>query len=227
MYQAKITLLNGGTQLLPLQATQTPDGLLLTLKRSAVSADFARIDLLPDYFNAAAGESGYYLLPHVHGCRLASFTPHENAEYCRNADNRFMPLCGKKSADRAELLLSIGMRDQVRFGAKVENNLYSLVPYLPACKLYEDITLLLFTLPGANADYSAMARCYRNYLLKTGRCERLSDRAKKRSVLSYIAKAPEIRIRMGWKPAPSPIAHQTPQNEPEMTVACTLPMWSA
>ena len=222
MFQAKITLQNGSTQMHPLQAVQTPDGLLLTLKKTAVPADFARIDLLPNLFNAAAGESGYYLLPHVHGCRLAHFTPHENAEYCLNADNRFMPLCGKKSADKAELLLSIGMRDQTRFGAKVENNLYSLMPYLPACELYEDITLLLFTLPGANADYSAMARCYRNYLLKNGICTRLSERAKLRPVLSYIAQAPEIRIRLGWKPAPSPVAHQTPKTEPEMKVACTF-----
>lgn len=222
MYQAKIFLPNGSTQSLPLQAANTPDGLLLTLKQKNVPAKFTRIELLPNYFNATAGQSGYYLLPHVHGCRLASFTPHENAEYCLNSDNRFMPLCGKKSADKAELLLSLGMRDQTRFGAKVENGVYSLIPYLPACTLYEDISLLLITLPGANADYSAMARCYRNYLLKNGLCTRLSERAKTRPILKYLAEAPEIRIRMGWKPAPSPVAHQTPENEPEMKVACTF-----
>ena len=114
------------------------------------------------------------------------------------------------------------MRDQTRFGAKVENGVYSLIPYLSACTLYEDISLLLITLPGANADYSAMARCYRNYLLKNGLCTRLSERAKTRPILKYLAEAPEIRIRMGWKPAPSPVAHQTPENEPEMKVACTF-----
>lgn len=33
---------------------------------------------------------------------------------------------------------------------------------------------------------------------------------------------PKSRIRLGWKPAPSPIACQTQENEPEMKVACTF-----
>ena len=43
-----------------------------------------------------------------------------------------------------------------------------------------------------------------------------------REALKYAAAAPEIRIRMGWKPAPPTVLEQTPENEPEMKVACTF-----
>ena len=36
----------------------------------------------------------------------------------------------------------------------------------------------------------------------------------------YAAESPEIRIRLGWKPAPPVVLEQTVKNEPDMKVAC-------
>ncbi|UKI36864.1 MAG: hypothetical protein L6V93_00885 [Clostridiales bacterium] len=67
-----------------------------------------------------------------------------------------------------------------------------------------------------------MAVYYRNYRLSRGECASLTDKMNQRNELRYCADAPEVRIRLGWKPAPPKILEQTVENEPEMYVACTF-----
>lgn len=74
-------------------------------------------------------------------------------------------------------------------------------------------------LPGS-ATYCDMALTYRNFQLESGACRPLKEKIKEREALRYAMDAPEIRIRMGWKPAPAKVLEQTTKNEPEMKVAC-------
>ena len=50
----------------------------------------------------------------------------------------------------------------------------------------------------------------------------VKDRIGENEHLRYASEAPEIRIRLGWKPVPTPELHQTLENEPEMIVAVTF-----
>ena len=95
---------------------------------------------------------------------------------------------------------------------------------VPAARLplYEDFTVEVFFLDGADADYCGMARRYRRYQVEHTGMRKLSERAEDYPAADYAAQSPLIRIRCGWKPAPAVVMHQTRENEPEMHVACTF-----
>lgn len=65
-----------------------------------------------------------------------------------------------------------------------------------------------------------MARRYREYRLDSGYAEPLAKRMQGNDDLKYATESVMIRIRCGWKPAPSPVPHQTLENETPMHVAC-------
>ena len=67
-----------------------------------------------------------------------------------------------------------------------------------------------------------MAAVYRQYQLDRGEVRPIKERAAERPELAYAAKAPEVRVRLGWKPVPSPVPEQNAENEPEMHVAITF-----
>ena len=50
----------------------------------------------------------------------------------------------------------------------------------------------------------------------------LRERIKHSPELAYAARCPEVRIRQGWKPVPSPVPEQTVENEPPMRVMVTF-----
>jgi len=53
-------------------------------------------------------------------------------------------------------------------------------------------------------------------------CVPLKERVKRRDAQRREAEGMELRIRMGWKPIPTPVRHQTLENEPPMYVACDI-----
>ncbi|MDR1965020.1 MAG: DUF5696 domain-containing protein [Planctomycetaceae bacterium] len=67
-----------------------------------------------------------------------------------------------------------------------------------------------------------MAKIYRKYQLDRKVCVPLKDRVKNNQELDYAAQSMEIRVRMAWKPVPSPVTEQTAENEPPMKVAVTF-----
>lgn len=71
-----------------------------------------------------------------------------------------------------------------------------------------------------NADYSKICKIYREYMINRKGCVPIKDRLNPE--LEYAKDSLYIRIRMGWKPVPSPIDEQTVENEPEMHVAMTF-----
>lgn len=89
-------------------------------------------------------------------------------------------------------------------------------------KPYEDIIIDFYSLKGKDANYSGMGRLYRKWQLDRGYVKPLRERAKNNEVLAYAAEAPEVRIRQGWKPLPTPVETQTLENEPKMKVAMTF-----
>lgn len=94
---------------------------------------------------------------------------------------------------------------------------------LSKCGAYEPLVIDFYPMPEGEDDYSAMARRYREYLIVNDHMPKmLKERVKENEHLAYAATAPEIRIRQGWKPVPTPVPHQTLENEPEMRVAVTF-----
>ena len=116
-----------------------------------------------------------------------------------------------------------GMDSDVRFLAKVENGVYQLSPefVLDGDDPDEDFLVVYKKMP--YATYSDMARVYRSYQISQKGCVPMKERVKGRQLLKDAADCVEVRIRMGWKPQPTPVRRQTLENEPPMKIACDIP----
>lgn len=180
------------------------------------------LDIKLQMFAAQAGDPGYYMLPYSNkACFLTNFTHRENAELdCAT----LMPMFGAKFSDRAVLAVVEGMRYSYVLRLSIQDCKYSLtMRYNLFAYQYEPIRLRIITLPGSNRTYVDMAKAYRSIVVQEKKLIPLAQRAKNEPVISYAADAmPIIRIRMAWKPAPSPVPEQTLATEPAMHVACTF-----
>ncbi len=136
-----------------------------------------------------------------------------------------MPMLGAKFRDTAYLLVLESMRYEYGMRLIVQNGKYSLrLQYnLTVFSLYEDIRIRVVTLKNPNATYVDIAKAYRQLVISRKGLLPLAQRVKTNPVLAYgTDNMPIIRVRMAWKPAPSPIAEQTPETEPPLHVACTF-----
>ena len=189
-----------------------------------------RLDALGDFTEARVGEEGYYLIPRNikhRGDVQTFFREREDTEY-----TMFLPImgfCGLKRSDacyliRVERTYNFAFRTEVRDGVyrlSIVYNFGALTEGAPVPDFVtDDIRIEILSL-GAEAGYNTMAQAERNLRLARDEITLLSEKCK-RAPVEYARKYPLVRIRMGWKPSPSPIEHQTLENEPEMHVACSF-----
>lgn len=192
----------------------------LTVKN--IEADEREISVKSDIFNHSQSEKGYYLLPDTPmkgGCTV-NFRKKRDCGYA--IENIQMPAFGI-CAEKSYLIISAKMPGAMKIMTCVKNGEFYIYPVFTAdgFGFYENVTLDIIEL-GAYCSVSDMAEAYRNYQLTCGGCVALAEREKDNDILGYLADSIEIRIRMGWKPVPSPVEEQTEENEPEMFVACTF-----
>ena len=176
-------------------------------------------------FKIKAGDEGFFLLPAGNkGCKnreygIGYFKARENEETVLR--NCFTAVYGFKHKELLRTAIVTGMVHDAQFVASVKDNEYALslrfvfdgeVPY-------ESIRLEVYDKTDAHADYCDMAKIYREYKLRNG-FRSIKDRLTPE--LEYSALAPNIRIRMGWKPVPCQVIHQTPETEPPLHAACTF-----
>lgn len=175
----------------------------------------------PD-FSAKSGEDGFYILPgngSTPGSPLITFQKHENTEM--TLANMYLSLFAAKVHGEVYVVM-IDRTYRFKVKAICENGVYSVE--LNICvdePIRDDITMTVLVLD-KNTDENGIAKAVRNYRLQTGRIRPLAVKCQERKELDYIRKYPLVRIRMAWKPAPSQILHQTPENEPPLHIACTF-----
>ena len=133
-----------------------------------------------------------------------------------------MPICGIGGCEDALYVLVRGMASDCRFYVRFLNGQYRISPeiVLNGDDPDEDIVVEYVRMP--NATYSDIARAYRAYQINERGCVPLRQRVQNRPILKKAVDTVEIRVRMGWKPIPTPVRHQTPENEPPMEIACTV-----
>ena len=146
-------------------------------------------------------------------------------EYSRQAKNLRMSMSCINTLHGAYLAILKGLEFESiqRYHHKDGEYSFSYQYDLSKCGAYEPLVIDFYPMPKGEKDYSAMARRYREYLIESNQMpQMLKERVKDNEHLAYAATAPEIRIRQGWKPVPTPVEHQTLENEPEMRVAVTF-----
>lgn len=195
----------------------------ITLGKEKLAQGVDYIEFTDEIFSASAGDDGYFVIADVNkaGSYLCRFTDKKDEEVILKQN--LMPVMGIKKSNYTALIIAVGMKSCFHICVGVKDNKYfaALRFVLDKNAPYEDISFEVHQL-NDNADYNDMAREYRKYQLDRGACLPLKERIKNNSVLAYAAEAVEIRIRMGWKPAPPKVLEQTVGNEPDMHVACTF-----
>ncbi|MCQ2447028.1 MAG: DUF5696 domain-containing protein, partial [Clostridia bacterium] len=221
LYFAELLLRDGEKKLLPMEAKKEENRVILSLSKDLIPRDFVSLRLVPVLFQAKVGDAGYFVLPRSGSGALAYFTDKKDGE--ERMDASFLAFFGMKAPGSAKLLLMRGMANGCEFVLSLHDGVYALYPEIKATfsDIYEDVSFELYFLTD-EADYSSMARLVRERLIALGDIRPLVEKAKERPLLSYMAASPEVRIRMGWKPAPPEILEQTRENEPPMHVACTF-----
>ena len=213
-----------GALRLPFMERLNSDGsATYTLPAGDVPPETKRLEVCLDFLNARAGTEGYYIVPSVSACFLMKFIPREDTEYETTA--HLMTMFGARLGDEAKLVVMEAMRFDYCLRTAVREGRYtiSMVYDLTKIDLYEDIVLRVYTLTGEEADYSGVARKYRRLQEQKLRLKPLAERAGQEPEIAYaLDNMPVIRIRMGWKPVPTRVPEQNPENEPPMHVACTF-----
>jgi len=196
------------------------NSILLTLKKETI-VKCKQIRILSELGRAKAGEDGYWILPrnlNMIGDIQTFFT--EKADCSQVYGNPIMSWYGIKKKDFC-CIVRVERNYKYKFEASVKDNVYTVTPlfdFTANDKVYDDIRVEIVVLP-SDSDYNDMARAEREIRLKRGEIRTLKEKCATPAV-EYARKYPLIRIRMGWKPSPSPVFHQTEENEPDMFVAC-------
>ncbi|MFO7936185.1 MAG: DUF5696 domain-containing protein [Kiritimatiellia bacterium] len=188
-------------------------------KKENIPADIKYIKILPEFATARTGEKGYFVMPNG---ELGKFHEKKGKHSARNYMP--MPIFGMKNTQATFVAIVTGMPYEYRLITEAENGVYTMITRfeLMGQPAYDNIAIDYHMLSGDQADYSGMARVYREYQIKRKACIPLKERMKGNPELTYAASCMSIRIRQGWKPSPSPIKQQTRYNEPPMKAAVTF-----
>lgn len=219
---ARAKLQNGAYIDIPVSEKRTEYALEI---RPAVPdrTDIVYIDLAYDLGRAKVGDDGYFALsrgansPDDH---IVCFEERPDAEldtsdfqmemygYIRNGEG----FCAVVTGYTYDFHVIVGKKDD-------EYYIYPRFCFEDG-KPIEDIAVELYELTGSDADYSGIARAYRAYMIRKRGCRPICER--ENDVLRYARQSVYIRIRLAWKPVPSPIEEQTVENEPPVHVAMTF-----
>jgi len=197
----------------------TADVVRVHIPQAELPPDLNTVTVLPDFAVAQTGEEGYFVMPNG---EYGTFREQNGERTAKGAMP--MPIFGMKNPRATFVAIVTGTPYDFTLITSVKDGQYTILPRfeyrgLPA---YDDLTVAYHLLKGDQADYSGMARKYRDYQLARKACIPLKERMKTRPELAYAARSLELRIRQGWKPVPTPVEHQTRQTEPPMKVAVTF-----
>ena len=226
----------------PLSLTYTNNCVIARFKKRDMQDDNAYY-FLKDFTRAKVGESGYYVLPRTTNMRgeiQTFFKDRKDEEYYYTApltdktyeSERYKNYINTRPVftsfivknDRYNAYIRIPRDYNYGFYISVKNGEYVCAPYLDfndtdVSAPYKDLEIEIYFFDDA-ADYCDMAAFEREIKITREKVLTVKEKCEKYPAVEYARKYPLIRIRMGWKPSPSPVPHQTEENEPDMFVAC-------
>lgn len=178
------------------------------------------VDFLYDYFTANTGDKGYFVLPFdcQKGVCVTYFNEKSDTEYSSLFSH--ISCYGFKKEKGGIFGIVTGCKEYYTVVAGVKDGVYYAYPrfLLDGFAPREDIEIEYYDLE--NGDYSEMARLYRDIQIERYGCVPLNERVKQDERLLRAADGLAVRVRQGWKPAPSKQENQTLETEPPMHVAC-------
>ncbi len=204
----------------PFLAVRNNNRISLTLKKEFFK-NVKTLRALGSFTEAKAGDVGYYVQPrniNMMGDFLTFFKEREDTTY--TFGRPVLSLFGIKKPGLCALV-RIERNYKYSLETVVKDSIYTLsvvFNFTTADIPYDDIRMEILLLP-ENAEYADMAKAERELRLARKEITTLAEKCE-RDAVDYARLHPLIRIRLGWKPSPSPVFHQTLENEPDMFVAC-------
>lgn len=116
-------------------------------------------------------------------------------------ERSFMPIFGMKKGNRAFWALVKTYRFNYEIRVDVRNGKYTVYPRFRIDNVrkffdpYDDIVVEYNLLEGDDADYSGMARGYRNYRIRRGEITPIKERIKKYPELDYLCDSIVVRLQ--------------------------------
>lgn len=209
------------TETVELVPAEDGAGERLVLSRRLIEAKGAvRLEIVPEFAKAARGERGFWFTPYGY---YGEYDCEDGRLFA--GENRMpMPMFGWSNAHGAYLAVVESLKYFVRESVVAKSGAYAVAAVLERelCEHpYEDLVIRYHRRP-AGTSYAALAKIYRDGQLGRGVVRPFAERFKENRVLEQAILAPEIRIRQAWKPVPSPVKFQSPENEPPVQVAVTF-----
>lgn len=190
-----------------------------TIKKSNIE-NAAKIDILPQVGETEASE-GWILVSYLHFEGIIMFSPKDkDNEYAVYPKLHFYGVKNEKGTFMVVYDSGMFAQTDLFFGSKegVRNIYFSLSLARDGLTAYDDVNVTVYKLDDG-ADYNTMAKIYRKLQQEKGL---KSIREKNREAVTYAAESMEIRVRMAWKPVPTPVDDQTPETEPPVHIAVTF-----
>ena len=182
-----------------------------------------KLRMLPMLAQAKTGSDGFFLTPRnitMNGDLLVRFVPREDTSYTYDLS---VMSCYAVKTPEVSALVRIERNYKYAFVIQIKDGVYSLETVFDFTEndpVYDDIRIEIVPMK-ADATLGDFAAAERQLRLERGEIVPLTEKCKREAV-EYARKYPLIRIRMGWKQSPSPVLHQTLENEPEMHAVVTF-----
>lgn len=196
------------------------------IPKEDISQAIDYIDIKIPACQAKKGEEGYFINTQS---AIGTFRE-DNGVYTGNGRN-YYAFFGMKNPRVTWMCIVKKLRHEFDMVAEAKDGVYNVFPRFNIKKMevpaYEDIVVDFYELTGDDANYSGMARKYRQYQLDRGEVKPLKERIKNNPKLEAMAKSILIRSQHGGKPMPRDkrgryiIKDYTVETELPMNVACT------
>ena len=187
------------------------------IPKNSISKEVAYIDIVIDEMCAKKGDDGYFVMPDG---KIGTFTRDNGLNSSRNRNP--LKLFGIKKGNYAIAGIVKGLELEYSTVVSAKNGKYEIYPSFDIGSIgrdvYENIVVDFVKLQGEDANYSGMARAYRNYQLERGEVKPLKDRVKERPALAYAADSIVVRVKHGTKVHSKIEDHIPNVNEPKVVM---------
>ncbi len=227
MANVKVTVRIAGSVIIDVPYSVSEEGnevRVLVKKRDLDGTGCRYLRVESDMCRVPVGSEGYCFYPvNFNNGIMMTYFDKEREECEFRSRTSSMPVAGICNGEGSVFMHVKGMSADARFYGAYRSGVYCLYPevVLDGDDPDEDVLVVFTKMPGAN--YMDMAKHYRRFQMEVKGARPLKERAAEREQLRRAADCIELRIRMGWKPQPTPVRRQTLENEPPMKIACDIP----
>lgn len=191
-------------------------------KEETYGKEFETVRIISDRTKMGVHPKGYIFYPTDIYVGVVKTELKNRADFQYTSVVSMMSVAGICEIEDAVMMLAVSGGENVRFNVSVTDNIYEICPEFLLDGDDSDVDLCLEYHSMPYASYSDMAKAYRKYQIEERGCVPISERIKNNPYLKYACDSMEFRIRMGWKPVPTPVWHQNLENEPPLKVVCDI-----